>query len=192
MNDPNAQDPAREATQLLQRVKEGDRQAAEQLLPIVYEELRARAGAYFRNLPANHTLQPTALVHEAYIKLVNSPSAQWHDRAHFCALAARAMRLILTDHARRRIMANKAREQHPTLLESPSENISVDLLALDEALTKLTSLRERLARIIELRFFGSLSMEETAAVLDVSVSTVEKDWRRARAWLIRELGEDKT
>jgi RNA polymerase sigma factor (TIGR02999 family) len=178
------------ATLLLKRASEGDAAAAEALLPLVYRELRARAGAYFRGQPANHTLQPTALVHEAFLKLINVPGAEWRDRAHFCAVAATAMRQILTDHARRRAALRRAHEHHydaPTQLMTPAHSTSVDLIVLDDALNKLAQLDERQARIIELRFFGSLSIEETAGVMNVSVSTIEKEWRRVRAWLIREL-----
>lgn len=187
MNRSNPNPVPTDATLLVRRLCDGDADAAKNLLPLVYAELRARAGSYFRGLPADHTLQPTALVHEAFIKLVDSPGARWEDRAHFCAVAATAMRQILTDHARRRILAEKARRATPTLLQTPSHSATVDLLELDDALRKLVTLDERHARIIELRFFGSLTIEETANVMGVSDSTIEKEWRRARAWLIREL-----
>ncbi len=183
--------PSFDATQLLRRASGGDTAAAEDLLPMVYAELRARAGAYFRGQPPDHTLQPTALVHEAYVKLVRSPSAAWHSRAHFCAVAATAMRQILTDHARRRAAAHRARGERGaamTSLITPSNNSTVDLLSLDEALAKLAKLDTRQARIVELRFFGGLTVEEVASVLDVSASTVKKEWRWVRTWLIREIG----
>lgn len=175
-----------DATNLLQRISNGDRDAANELLPLVYSELRNRASLYFRNQPANHTLQPTALVHEAYLKLVDSRDAQWTDRTHFCAVAATAMRQILIDHARRRKLAQNARESPHTLLQS-ADDWTVDLLDLDAALNRLATLDERHARIVELRFFGSLTIEQTARVLAVSESTIEKEWRRIRAWLIREM-----
>lgn len=183
--------PGQDVTQLLHRAADGDTGAAEAVLPLVYEELRARAGAYFRGQPANHTLQPTALVHEAYLKQVNNPSALWNSRAHFCAVAATAMRQILADHARRRRIAQQARKdlaEEVTLIESPSHTSSINLLALDEVLDKLAAIDSRQARLVELRFFGGLSVEEVAVVLDVSESTVKKEWRRVRAWLSDELG----
>lgn len=179
-----------DVTRLLRRAADGDASASEALLPLVYQELRARAGAYFRGQPANHTLQPTAVVHEAYLKLVNSPSAQWSDRTHFCAVAATAMRQILADHARRRRVAQKAREKRAaelTFIESPSQTTTMDLLVLDDVLNKLSAIDARQARLVELRFFGGLSVEDVAAVLGVSDSTVKKEWRRVRAWLNDEL-----
>lgn len=186
----NQSPPGQDITQLLHRAADGDTGAVEALLPLVYEELRARAGAYFRGQPANHTLQPTAVVHEAYLKLVNSQSAQWNSRAHFCAVAATAMRQILADHARRRRLAQQAREdraEEVTLIESPSRALTIDLLALDDVLAKLAQVDARQARLVELRFFGGLSVEDAAAVLGVSDSTVKKEWRSARAWLSDEL-----
>ncbi len=165
------------------------------LLPMVYQELRARAGSYFGNQPANHTLQPTALVHEAYIKLVRAPGTAWKNRAHFCAVAATAMRQVLTDHARRRVAAHRARGERgemTTAMYTPSQDATVDLLSLDDAMTKLGKLDARQARIVELRFFGGLTVKEVAGVLDVSTSTIEKEWRRVRAWLIRELSDENT
>lgn len=180
-----------DATVLVRRVQEGDRAAADELLPLVYRELRARAGAYFRGQPGDHTLQPTALVHEAYVKLVHAPSDEWTGRAHFCSVAALAMRQILTDHARRRAsappMAGQEDEKHPTLMDTPSGASAVDLIALDEAISKLAALDERHARVVELRFFGGLTNDQVADVLGVSRPTVERDWRRIRAWLNREL-----
>ncbi len=187
---PNPADRPPDATQLLHRASAGDSAAVDDLLPLVYQELRARAGSYFLGQSANHTLQPTALVHEAYVKLVRAPSAGWNSRAHFCAVAATVMRQILTDHARRRAAAHRAageRGQITTAMFTPSQNAAVDLLSLDDAMTKLGKLDSRQARIVELRFFGGLTVEEVAGVLDVSTSTIEKEWRRVRAWLIREL-----
>jgi len=183
-----------EATRLLKRVADGDVAAADDLLPLVYNELRARAGAYFRGQPANHTLQPTAVVHEAYLKLVRDPDNRWNSRAHFCAVAATAMRQILTDHARRRRLAQHARRerhQDTTLIETPSHNSGIDLLALEDALTKLAALDTRQARLVELRFFGGLTVEDTAKVLEVSPSTIKKEWRRVRAWLSDEIEEER-
>ncbi len=192
-NTPDAAMP--EATQLLLRVSGGDAEAVKDLLPLVYEELRARAGAYFRGQPANHTLQPTALVHEAYLRLVHVPSANWQNRAHFCAVAATAMRQILINHAKRRAGAQRARREYEaavTALLTPSHNTAIDLLALDEVLTKLSQLDARQARLVELRFFGGMTIEEVASVLEVSTSTIEKEWRRVRAWLLDELRDKAT
>lgn len=176
-----------DATMLLRRLSDGDRDAANELLPLVYADLRERASLYFRNQPADHTLQPTALVHEAYLKLIDSRDAKWHDRTHFCAVAATAMRQILIDHARRRKLAHNARQSPMTMVNMPSEDWTADLLDLDEALNELTKLDERHARIVELRFFGSLSIQQTAEVLGLSDSTIEKEWRKVRAWLISQL-----
>ncbi|MCG8404096.1 MAG: sigma-70 family RNA polymerase sigma factor [Phycisphaerales bacterium] len=177
-----------EVTRLLALVRDGDEGAVNDLLPLVYGELRARAAAYFRNQRSGHTLQPTALVHEAFLKLVHSPSQNWTDRAHFCAVAATAMRQILTDHARRRASGQRAVGEHAaTLMQTPSERSSVDVLAVDEALTKLGIRDKKQAKLVELRFFGGLSIDEVSKILGVSDSTVKRDWRRARAWLLAEL-----
>ncbi|MCG8407546.1 MAG: ECF-type sigma factor [Phycisphaerales bacterium] len=195
MNDQSSQTSSTNATHLLKQVSDGNAAAVEELLPLVYDELRARAGAYFRDQPGNHTLQPTALVHEVFLKLVRSPNGQWQDRAHFCAVAATAMRQILIDHARRRSTAQDAygaRSEASTLLKSSAHTSPVDLLALEDALNKLADLDPRQARIVELRFFGSLTIEETAKVLGVSTATIAKEWRRIRAWLILELGDEET
>ena len=180
-----------EITQLLQRVSGGDSIAASELLPLIYEELRGRAGAYFRGQPANHTLQPTALVHEAYVKLMNAADTDWKNRAHFSGVAARAMRQILTDHARRRANRKRIGEEHAdiTQMQTPSHHHAVDVLAVDEVLTKLSSLSDQRAQLVELRFYGGLTMEEAAEVMNTSLSTVEREWRRVRAWLLLELNE---
>ncbi len=181
-----------DATQLLERASRGDAAAVNELLPLVYAELRARAGAYFRVQPAGHTLQPTALVHDAYLRLVETPGSEWSSRAHFCAVAATAMRQILTNHAKRRALAQAARGEirEATLLQSPSKSADVDLLALDAAMEKLTERNAERARLIELRFFGGLNNEEVAGVLGTSASTVKREWRKARAWLLMELRGD--
>ncbi|MBK8270570.1 MAG: sigma-70 family RNA polymerase sigma factor [Planctomycetes bacterium] len=185
-NDPN------EATRALEQMGEGDQAAAERLLPMVYSELRALAGSYFRGQPADHTLQPTALVHEAFVRLIGQTSVQWKSRAHFMAVAATAMRHILTDHARRTNAVKRGGNQHRVELTdavalTPAGQI--DLVSLEEALNKLASFDERKHRIVELRFFGGLSVDEAAEVLSVSKSTVESDWRAARAWLGVELSK---
>ena len=179
-----------EATALLMRVVEGDEQAAHDLLPLVYADLRARAGAYFRGQPANHTLQPTALVHESYLKLIKASGEGWKNRGHFCAVATTAMRQILVNHAKRRGVAARAQEKHrenETLIEDPTQNTALDLLTLDEALTQLAELDPRQAQLVEFRFFGGMTIEEVAEVLGVSKSTIDKEWRRVRAWLQAEL-----
>lgn len=168
----------------------GDSSAAHQLLPLVYDDLRAMAGRYFQGQPSDMTLQPTALVHEAYLKLINVPEGNWNGRVHFCAVAATAMRQILQDRARRKRAAKRSgeRRQAPLeLLESTSGEPAMDIVALDDALAKLEILDARQVRIVELRFFSGLTVMEVAQVLDVSTRTVEKNWRHARVWLRREL-----
>jgi RNA polymerase sigma factor (TIGR02999 family) len=182
----------RDATALLARASAGDSAAAHELLPLVYSQLRALAGSYYRGQAADHTLQPTALVHEAYLKLVHVPERRWQDRVHFCAVAATAMRQILHDRARRRRAAKRggdARREPLEQLESPSKSAPVDMVALDEALERLQELDARQARLVELRFFGGLTNSEVAQILQVSSRTVEKEWRRVRAWLSRELSD---
>lgn len=176
----------RDVTRALARVNEGEPEAAADLLPLVYDELRALAAAFLRRERANHTLQPTALVHEAYLRMVDQREANWTSRAHFMAIASQVIRRILIDHARRH---RAAKRQTPGAItvdvadaQSPM-HAEIDLLALDEALERLAGLSERQARVVELRFFGGLSVEEAAHVLDVSPNTVKGDWRLARAWL---------
>ena len=185
----SAPEPDGDATLLVARLQSGDAAAAEELLPLVYERLRATAGAYFRTQDADHTLQPTALVHEAYLKLVQHRGSGWEGRAHFCAVAATAMRQILHDHARARSAAKRSgrRKVPMTTIQTPSGATSFDLVALDESLSRLAEIDERDARILELRFFGGLTNERIAGVLDVSLRTVERSWRRTRAWLKSEL-----
>jgi RNA polymerase sigma factor (TIGR02999 family) len=160
-------------------------------MPSVYDELRRVAASYFRSKPAAETLQPTALVHEAYLKLASRTSAEYESRAHFTAVAATAMRHILVDHARGRGRAKrgggiKAITLNEALIAA-AETEDVDVLRLDDALTKLAELDPRRSRVVELRFFGGLNIEETATVLGVARSTVTEDWRLARAWLACEL-----
>lgn len=179
-----------EATQLLGAIGRGEPGAGARLLPVVYEELRALAASYFRRQPDNHTLQPTALVHEAYLKLVHQTSAQWNDRAHFFAVAAKAMRQILVNHAHARNAEKRGGGATRIILGddlAPTPERDFDAIALDEALKRLTALDERKASVVELRFFSGLSVDEVAHVLNVSKTTVEADWRLARAWLSKEL-----
>ena len=179
-----------ETTRLLGAIGQGDSDAAARLLPVVYEELRALAGSYFRRQPDNHTLQPTALVHEAYLKMINQTAAHWNDRAHFFAVAAKAMRQILVNHAHARNAEKRGGGKTRIVLNeelAPNNERDFDPIALDEALKKLSALDERKASVVELRFFSGLSMDEVCHVLNVSKTTVEADWRLARAWLSKEL-----
>ena len=177
-------------TQLLEKFEPGDRHAGEQLFADVYTELRALAARYLHRERKDHTLQPTALVHEVYLKLVGETRVDWQGRAHFLAIAAQAMRQILVDHARRHRAAKRGGHRHRITLD---ENLivesrrNVDLLALEDALTKLTKLDQRQAHMIELRFFGGLSIDEVAKVTGISKRSVEREWTMVRAWLRREL-----
>jgi RNA polymerase sigma factor (TIGR02999 family) len=166
-----------------------DRQV-DALLPVVYEELRRLAGAYLRRERPGQTLQPTALVHEAYLRLMKDRPDRWQNRAHFCAIAAHSMRQILIERARARGAQKRGGAQPRVTLDEgliAGESPSVDLVALNEALERLEALDAEQARLVELRFFGGLTIEETAEVLNVSPITVKRDWTLARAWLYREL-----
>ena len=168
-------------------------ETASALFSRVYDELRRLAASALRHERPDHTLQPTALVHEAYLRLVDLPGGAWKDRAHFVALAARAMRRILVDHARGRNATKRGSGQVSSLeeLNIPAVDPApqVDLVLLDAALIRLAELDHRQARIVELRFFGGLSVEETAAIVGASPRTVKRDWHLARAWLRREMAE---
>ncbi len=174
-------------TELLHRVGD-DPDAFERLLPLVYRELRELAGARLRMERPDHTLQPTALVHEAYLKLAEGVVRPFEDRGHFFRVAARAMRQILVDHARaRRTMKRERRDQE---ISAPNSGPAIDdVLAVDAALERLAALDPRQARVIELRFFAGFGIEETAAALGVSPATVKRDWLVARGWLQNEIGE---
>lgn len=178
--------PDANVTEILTAVSAGSRSDADRLLPLVYDELRALAADQMLREPADHTLQPTAVVHEAYLKLVDQTRVEWQGRAHFFAVAARAIRRILVDHARRRRSAKRGGDRAKISLDerlvSSFENV-VDVLGLDELLAKLALTHPRHARIVEVRFFGGLTIKEAAAVLEVSTATVEREWRFARAWL---------
>ncbi len=169
----------------------GDREAGERVLPLVYDDLRRYAAALFRKEREGHTLQPTAVVHEAWLRL--SPSGPWTSRAQFFAVAGRLMREVLIDHARRRSAAKRGGGQElrtfDDALETPGGKEVVGLLALDEALEKLEVLDARQARVVELRYFAGLSIDETAEALSVSSATVKREWQMARAWLREALGE---
>ncbi|HEY1434987.1 MAG TPA: sigma-70 family RNA polymerase sigma factor [Thermoanaerobaculia bacterium] len=181
-----------EVTRLLLAWNGGDREAVQRLMPLVYAELRRIAERQFRRERAGHTLQPTAVVHEAYFKLVDQTRVTWKNRGHFFAIAAQAMRRILIDHARSRDAGKRGGGEAQVTLDvgvaSPEPANDVDLLALDEALVRLKGLDDVQARIVELRFFGGLSIEETAETMEISASSVKRDFRSARAWLFRELG----
>jgi RNA polymerase sigma factor (TIGR02999 family) len=188
-----------ETTLLLRAWAEGDRAALEQLTPRVYAELRRIAGHCMQNERPGRTLQTTALVHEAYLRLIDVNNVNWEHRAHFFAMSAQMMRRILVDHARARATAKRgggvARVNLDKIALDEIADVSSghenELIALDEALESLAELDPRKARIIELRFFGGLSVEETAAVLKVSPDTVMRDWRLARSWLLLELSGQK-
>ena len=178
-------------TELLQDWSRGEREALDQLLPVVYNELHKQAARYLRRERAGHTLQPTALVNEAFLRLINQRDVRWQNRAHFFGLAAQLMRRILVDHARERLAAKRGGADIRLTLDEQVAAVGardVDLLALDEALTRLAALDVRQSRIVELRFFSGLNVEETAEVLGVSPATVKLDWSMAKAWLRRELG----
>lgn len=169
----------------------GDPGAVERLMPLVYAELREIAERHFRRERPGHTLQPTAVVHEAYFRLVDQTRVTWKNRGHFLAVASQAMRRILIDHARGRDAAKRGGPGQRVTLDlgvaSPEPSSEVDLLALDEALVRLRSLDEVQAQIVELRFFGGLTIEEAAEVMQISPSSVKRDFRSAKAWLFREL-----
>jgi len=182
--------PSQDVTGLLQQWRAGNADALERLLPLVYEELRRVARARLRQEQPGHTLQATALVHEAYLRLIGSGNLRPQNRAHLFAVAARLMREILVDHARRR--AARKRGGSATMIAidesvAAPEIAMIDLLALDEALTELHALDARLCRVVELRFFAGLNIDETAEALQVSTATVERDWTVSKAWLHQRL-----
>jgi RNA polymerase sigma factor (TIGR02999 family) len=177
-------------TQLLVQLVGGDRSAVDELTPLVYKELKRIAGSQLGRERAGHTLQATALVHEAYLKLVDQREVSWQNRAHFFGVAAQMMRRVLTDYARSRQRLKRGGDVHKTSLDEAlavSEDRTSDLVQIDEALTRLEQLDARQARIVEMRFFAGLSVEETAAAMGISAPTVKRDWAMAKAWLHREL-----
>lgn len=193
MSVPSTQSDLTAATRLLTGLSTGGPGAVDALMPLVYDELRALAASYLRKERPNHTLQPTALVNEVYVKLAGPANVNWSDRAHFMALAARAMRNALINHAEARDAAKRGGGARPVLLTTgilPASDKPLDAYALEEALEKLKELDERKVRVVEMRFYGGMTVEEIAHVLNVSVSTVEADWRMARAWLSTELSEE--
>jgi RNA polymerase sigma factor (TIGR02999 family) len=185
-----------EITGLLKAWSLGDAAALDRLTPLVYDELRDLAHRYMRHERAGHTLQTTALVNEAYLRLVEVKGIDWQDRVHFLAVTARIMRRILVDAARARASAKRGGEMervdHSTAVDfdqlpAANSDRAADLLALDEALSRLTQMDPRRGQVIELRFFGGLTVEETAGILNISPQSVMRDWKLARAWLSREL-----
>jgi RNA polymerase sigma factor (TIGR02999 family) len=180
---------AADASALLRAWSEGDQSAMEKLMPIVYEELHRLARRHMRRERSGHSLQTTALVNEAYMRLVDYKRMQWNDRAHFFAVSSQAMRRILVEHARRRNVKRGGNVQHVSLDEAAAVGVGedVDLVELDRALTGLARMDPRKAQIVEMRFFGGLGVEEAAEVLQISPITVKRDWRAARAWLYHEL-----
>ena len=175
-----------DVTEILCRWSAGDPAAADQLMPLVYEELRARARQYLQRERGDHTLQPTALVHEAYLRMVDQSRVQWQNRAQFFGIAAQLMRRILVDHARAHVAKKRGGlAEHVSLDEAQisPEGRGAELLELDEALTELAAVDLRKSRIVELRFFGGLSIEETAEAMGVNAATVRRDWTVAKTWL---------
>jgi RNA polymerase sigma factor (TIGR02999 family) len=182
---------SKEITQMLREWGRGDRDSLDALLPLVNAELRRQASRYLRRERAGHTLQTTALIHEAYLKLIDQREVSWQNRAHFFGVAANMMRRILVDYAKARHREKRGGVGEHLPLEDAalvvSEEKSIDLIALDEALTRLAGFDERQARIVELRYFSGLSIEETAEALGISPATVKSDWKSAKAWLHQEI-----
>ena len=183
--------PPESITQLLVDWSKGDQKALDKVMPLVYSELRRLAGNYLRRERPGHTLQPTALVNEAYLKLIDQKNARWQNRAQFYGVAAQLMRRILVDHARQHRAAKRGGSDQRGLSITSAEQLvkqpELDLLALHEALEELTTIDSQQGRIVELKFFGGLSIEEMAEVLGIGHATVERDWKMARAWLRRKL-----
>ncbi len=180
-----------DVTALLVKLRAGNRDVAGQLVPLIYDELRRIAGAQMRRERAGHTLQATAVVHEAYMRLAGEREIQWQNRAHFFAIAARAMRQVLLDYARQRHAGKRGGEGAQKVEIDvgllAGENRIEDIVALDQVVTRLSELDRQQGRIVELRFFAGLSVEETAEVMGISDTTVKREWRLAKAWLHREL-----
>ena len=179
----------RSTDELINRSRAGDALALRELLPLIYEELRGVARRQLRGERKDHTLQTTALIHEAYLRLAGGGGAEVQDRTHFVALASRMMRQVLVDHARTRLAAKRHGGLRVSLSEASdvSDQSDVDVLAIDEALSRLSELDEQQAHVVELRYFGGLSILETAHALRVSAATVKREWTTARAWLRREM-----
>lgn len=183
-----------EVTQILRDWSEGDEQAPERLMPLVYDEMRRLARSFLAKERRDHTLQPTALVNEAYMRLVDQTRANWQNRAHFYGIASSMMRRILIDHARARVTDKRGGAAVRLSLEdvqAPAEQRAAGFIALDEALERLARLDARKSRVVEMRFFGGMTDEEIAAALGVTTRTVLRDWKKARLWLYRELTLDR-
>jgi RNA polymerase sigma-70 factor, ECF subfamily len=187
----NDEEPSAPITRLLIEWSDGRREALESLVPLVYEDLRRIAGGYMGREPAGHALQPTALVHEAYVRLIDQRRVKWRNRAHFFGVAAGMMRRILVDHARlRRAEKRGGGWERITLADQPADGATpdvVDLLALNESLERLAAFDPQQERIVELRYFGGLTIDETAEVLGISAATVVREWTIAKAWLRADL-----
>lgn len=187
---------AQEVTEILAEMRGGSSDAWNRLLPLIYTELRQLAARSLRNERQDHTLQATALVHEAYLRLVGQTQVAWRDRAHFIAAAGQTIRRILVDHARARMRRKRAGRRARIQLDETVAVLpqrDINLVALDEAMTKLAEHAPRKARVVEMRFFGGATVEETAEVFGMTTRSIERDWKFARAWLFREIskGEDK-
>ena len=185
---------ANEITQLLQAWGDGDRTALDRLTPLVYDELHRLARLYMRGERAGHTLQTTALVNEAYLRLIDSSQVRWQNRAHFMAVSAQLMRRILVDFARSRLYQKRGGNAEQVSFDEAlivARGKGTDLVALDDALTALASVDPRMSQVVELRFFGGLSVEETAEVLKISTDTVTSDWKLAKVWLRQRLDRKK-
>ena len=185
-----AHEPPSQVTKLLQGWRAGERSAPDELLPLVYDELRRLAHHYLRNERPHHTLQSTALVNEAYLRLVGQDLPKWESRAHFFAIAAQLMRQILVDYARRHRASKRGSGACMLELDDAAglpQRKNVDLIALDDALNTLAEIDPRQSRVVELRFFAGLSLEETSEVMGIATATVQRDWTAARAWLHREI-----
>jgi RNA polymerase sigma-70 factor (ECF subfamily) len=180
-------------TQLLIGLSKGDREALDALLPVVYEELRKQAARYLRRERPGHTLQTTALIHEAYLKLIDQKNVHWQNRAHFFGIAAQLMRRILVDHARTKKRAKRGGSDIRVSFNEANAvgpGRDLDIVALDEALARLSEIDEQQSKIVELRFFSGLTVDETAEVLAISPATVKRDWSMAKAWLHREISAE--
>jgi RNA polymerase sigma factor (TIGR02999 family) len=191
---PPPSPPLQEVTQLLVDWGNGNQAALDQLIPLVYTELRQLARRYMSRERSGHTMQTTALIHEAYLRLVDQNQVRWENRAHFLGIAARLMRQILIEHARRHTRAKRGGGAGTIALDEAaivSQTRAAELLALDDALERLAAIDPRKSRVVELRFFGGLSVEEAAIVLNVAPNTVLRDWRLAKAWLHREISHER-
>lgn len=194
-----AKESTERVEELVERSRAGDARAAEQLMPVVYDELRRIAGSYMRRERPGQTIQPTALVHEAYLRLLKGKKQDWQGRTHFLAIAANSMRQILVERARAKQAAKRGGDRDRITLDEatfkgdgatqPRDDVALDLLLVDEALDRLAALDPQQARVVELRFFGGLTIEETGAALGVSPATVKRHWTVAKAWLRREVIE---